>query len=58
MTEPDEHISDEEAATLLGVTVEQLDVMVDDGLLVEVEHETWGRSFSRAEVQAARNLGG
>jgi hypothetical protein len=40
------------------VTLEQLDVMVDDGVLAIVEHGAWGRSFLRAEVQAARSLGG
>lgn len=52
------HIADEEAAALLGVSMEQLDALVDEGVLAAVGHEDWGRSFLRAEVEAARLLGG
>ncbi len=58
MDDAAEHISDEDAAALLGVPLEQLEAMVDEGVLVVVDHEDWGRSFLRAEVLAVRNLGG
>lgn len=57
MDEPDDVIGADEARELLGVTGEQIDVMVADGILTRVERD--GTSgFLRAEVEAARLQGG
>lgn len=58
MNDAAERISDEDAAALPGVPLEQLEAMVDEGVLVVVDDEDRGRSFLRAEVLAVRTLGG
>jgi hypothetical protein len=49
----DEYVTPDEAAALLDVTRDRIDVMVEEGLLqpVAVETELW---FHRAEVEAVR----
>jgi hypothetical protein len=52
----DDFVTPDEAAQLLAVTRDRIDVMVADGLLqpVEIETELW---FHRAEVEALRLQG-
>jgi hypothetical protein len=53
---PDDVVSADEASALLEVTRDRVDVMVTEGLLTPLgEGEL---RFSRAEVLAARELGG
>jgi len=52
--DPDDLLDEEAAAEVLGVAVEQLHAMADQGLLTP---EGSGR-FRRAELLAARELGG
>lgn len=57
MAAPDDVIGADEARELLGVTEEQIDVLVEEGILTRVERD--GRpGFLRAEVEAARLQGG
>ena len=53
---PDDLIGVEEASALLEVTADRVEVMVEEGLLTPVG--TGERRFRRAEVLAARELGG
>jgi hypothetical protein len=53
---PDELIGVDEASTLLEVTPDRVEVMVEEGLLSPVGDGP--RRFRRAEVLAARELGG
>ena len=46
----------DEAASILGVTVEQVRVMIDEGLLVTLEGTASGRLL-RAEVLGVAELG-
>lgn len=47
-----------EAASLLQVPVEQVETLVDQGLLTPVDHDGGERSFRESEVRAVRLLGG
>jgi hypothetical protein len=53
---PDDLIGVDEASALLEVTADRVDVMVEEGLLTPVGDGD--RRFGRAEVLAARELGG
>ena len=54
----DDVISADEAAELLGVPAGQIATMVEEGLLTPVDDGRGGSGFARAEVAAARLLGG
>lgn len=54
----DEVISADEAADLLEVPAGQIPTLVDQGLLTPVDDGRGGSGFVRAEVVAARLLGG
>lgn len=47
-----------EAASLLQVPVEQVDALVDEGLLNPIDHDRNERRFRESEVRAVRLLGG
>lgn len=47
-----------EASELLEVPPAQVGVLVDDGVLTPVDDGAGGTGFSRAEVMAARLMGG
>jgi hypothetical protein len=53
---PDDLIGIDEASVLLEVTVDRVEVMVEEGLLTPVG--AGERRFRRAEVLAVRELGG
>lgn len=54
----DDVIGTEEASALLEVPVHQVDVLVDQGVLTPVDDGTGTTGFRRAEVMAARLMGG
>lgn len=54
----DDVIGAEEASALLEVPAHQLEVLVDQGVLTPVDDATGTTGFSRAEVMAARLMGG
>jgi len=54
----DDLIQADEAARELEVPVEQIAVMVDEGILNPVDDGAGHTGFSRAEVAAARLMGG
>ncbi|HEX2574801.1 MAG TPA: MerR family transcriptional regulator [Aquihabitans sp.] len=58
MDDPNELIDDAEAATILEVTPDRIQVMVDEDLLTPAGGEQAGRRFRRAEVEALRLAGG
>jgi hypothetical protein len=51
-------IDAQEAARLLEVRSEQIPVMVEEGILTPVDDGRGATGFSRAEVMAARLMGG
>jgi len=53
---PDELIGTDEASALLEVAADRVEVMVEEGILTPVGEGE--RRFRRAEVLAARELGG
>ena len=56
--DPNDLVTAHEAATLAGVEPEQLQTMVDDGLLSPAEGSGDGAKFRRNEVLAVRKVGG
>ncbi|HEX6425736.1 MAG TPA: hypothetical protein VFZ79_19760 [Acidimicrobiales bacterium] len=54
----DDVIGVDEASELLEVPPAQIGVLVDDGVLTRVDDGVGGTGFSRAEVMAARLMGG
>lgn len=58
MDDPQDMLDDATAAAVLEVAPDRLDVMVADGLLTPAGAEGEGRRFTRAEVEAVRQLGG
>lgn len=57
--EVEEHLlAAPEAASLLQVPVEQVDALVDEGLLTPIDHDRGERRFRESEVRAVRLLGG
>lgn len=57
--EVEEHLlAAPEAASLLQVPVEQVDALVDEGLLTPIDHDRGDRRFRESEVRAVRLLGG
>jgi hypothetical protein len=54
----DDVIDAQEAARLLEVRSEQIPVMVEEGILTPVDDGRGATGFSRAEVMAARLMGG
>jgi hypothetical protein len=62
MTTPheDDHLTLQEAADVLEVPVEQVQAMVEEGLLDPsgVESSSTAQTFLRADVEAARLVGG
>lgn len=55
--DPDELLGLDAASELLGVPVEQVRAMADQGIITRLDHDG-GPSFQRAELIAARELGG
>ena len=55
--DPDELLGMDAAAELLGVPVEQVRTMADEGVITRVDDEG-GPCFRRAELIAARTMGG
>jgi len=55
---PEDVVGAEEAAGLLGVPVEQVQVLADEGVLTPRDDGSGGQVYARAEVLAARLLGG
>lgn len=54
---PDELLGTDAAAELLGVTVEQVRTMADQGMITAIDDDK-GPCFRRSELIAARDLGG
>jgi hypothetical protein len=54
---PDELLAAAEASTVIGVPAQQIDIMVEQGLLHPVPTPT-GQRFRRSEALAVRDLGG
>lgn len=55
--DPDELLGTDAAAALLGVPVEQVRTMAEQGVITRIDDED-GPCFRRAELLAARQLGG
>jgi len=55
--DPEELLGTDAAAELLGVTVEQVRAMADQGVITKHE-DAHGPCFRRSELIAARELGG
>lgn len=55
--DPDELLGLDQASALLGVPVEQVKAMAEQGLITTVEDDG-GTGFRRAELVAARQAGG
>jgi hypothetical protein len=55
--DPDEFLGTDAAAELLGVPVEQVRAMADQGIITTVD-DGGGPSFRRSELIAARTMGG
>lgn len=55
--DPEELLGLDAASELLGVPVEQVRAMADQGLITRHDHDG-GPGFQRAELIAARDLGG
>ena len=54
----DDVISSEDAADILGVGEEQVNAMIEEGLLTPAETVDGDRGFLRADVEAVRLQGG
>lgn len=57
MGDPEELLGLDAASELLGVAVEQVRTMDDQGIITRLENED-GPGYQRAELIAARDLGG
>lgn len=55
---PDDVISADEAAAVLEVPPAQVAVLAEQGVITPVDDGAGGTGFVRAEVMAARELGG
>jgi hypothetical protein len=55
---PEDAVGAEEAAELLGVPVEQVQILADEGVLTPLDDGSGRQVYARGEVLAARLLGG
>ncbi|MCU1371665.1 MAG: hypothetical protein JWO77_2859 [Ilumatobacteraceae bacterium] len=58
MTDTPELVSGTEAAEILGVSVDRIGPMVDEGLLTAHADDGGEPQFLRSELEAVRHLGG